>query len=80
MTDLPPDTFSRGSRAVVVDDGVTLQLHAFDRADGPPTIVVLTPLMAQELARDLLAAALRHLRAGASPMAPMGAPQGREPA
>lgn len=73
------DAFSRGprwpSRAVVSDDGVTLQLHAFDRADGPPTIVVLTPLMAQELARDLLAAALRHLRAGAQL-----APQGRGPA
>ena len=74
------DTFSRGSRAVVIDDGVTLQLHAYDAPDGPPTIVQLSPLMAQELARDLLAAALRHLRAGAPPMAPMGAPQRRGPA
>lgn len=78
------DAFSRGprspSRAVVSDDGVTLQLHAYSApADGvtpgPPTIVPLSPLMAQELARDLLAAALRHLRAGAQL-----APQGREPA
>ena len=59
------------SRAVVVDDGVTLQLHAYSAPDGPPTIVQMTPLMAQELARDLLAAALRHLRAG-TPLAPQG--------
>ena len=63
------DAFSRGprvpSRAVISDDGLTIQLHAYSAPDGPPTIVVLTPLMAQELARDLLAAALRHLRAGA---------------
>jgi hypothetical protein len=51
-----------GSRAVVQDGG-TIQLHAYGTPDGPPTIVLLAPLTALRLAAELLAAGLRHLLA-----------------
>jgi phage replication-related protein YjqB (UPF0714/DUF867 family) len=53
-----------GSRAVVQDDNVSIQLHGYATADGPPVvIVVLPPLRALALAQELLAAGLRHLLA-----------------
>jgi hypothetical protein len=52
-----------GSRAVVSDNGATIQLHAHAAPDGPPTIVLLAPLRALALAQELLAAGLRHLLA-----------------
>jgi hypothetical protein len=52
-----------GSRAVVSDNGVTIQVHAYAAPDGPPTIVLLAPLRCLQLAGELLAAGLRHLRA-----------------
>jgi hypothetical protein len=51
-----------GSRAVV-QDGVSIQLHAYAAPDGPPTIVLLAPLRCLQLAGELLAAGLRHLLA-----------------
>lgn len=63
---MTPNAFSRGppvSRAVVRDDGATIQLHAYAAPDGPPSVVVLSALVALRLAAELLAAATRHLLA-----------------
>ena len=51
------------SRAVLQDDGTSIVLHAYDRADGPPTVVRLTVLAAMRLAEQLAGAAARHLAA-----------------
>ena len=51
------------SRAVVSDDGLVIALHAYDRADGPPTVVILTPLQAVRLAAALAGAAAQHMAA-----------------
>jgi hypothetical protein len=52
---LPP------GRLVITDDAVAIRASAYASPDGPPTVVVLSALVALRLAAELLAAATRHL-------------------
>ena len=56
MSDAP------ASRAVLQDNGLTLTLHAYASADGPPTVVALTADAAEDLGIELIRAAMRQRR------------------